>query len=95
MVENILVSFFLKMAQKMITMRKFKDIGIQTGNPCELFIYLGNKKTLRTYFSSSYNQKVMSLNFGTSKSFIITKEIWAIILLHLDQINNIFKDDKQ
>lgn len=76
-------------------MRKYKDIGIQTGNNDELFIYLAKKKTLRTYFSTSYHQKVLSLNFGTTKSFIITKQMWDIILLHLDQINQILQNDNK
>lgn len=84
------------MANVMIKMRKYKDVGIQTGNNDEFYIYLTNKKTLKTYFSTCYNQRVLSLNFGTSKSFIITKPMWDIILLHLDEINQILRnDDKQ
>ena len=64
------------MANQMILNRRYKSIGIQTGDHDELYIYLTNKKTARVYFSPAYKEKVLSLNFGTSKSFIITKEMW-------------------
>lgn len=38
------------MAQQMLLNRKYKNIGVQSGDPSELFIYFTAKKTARVYF---------------------------------------------
>ncbi len=81
------------MANQMIMNRKYKNVGVQTGDENELFIYLCNKKTIRVYYSNSYKDKVISFNFGTSKNFIFTKCMWNILLNHLSEINTILDND--
>ncbi len=76
----------------MIINRKYKNVGVQTGDN-ELLIYLSNKKTARIYYSTSYKEKVLSFNFGTSKNFIFTKLMWKILLQNLNEINQILEND--
>jgi len=49
----------------------------------DLTFHLTNKKTVRMYYSQASKEKVMSLNFGTSKNFIITKHMWKILKRNL------------
>ncbi len=81
------------MANAMILNRKYKNVSIQTGEDNELFVYLNNKKTARIYFSPAYKDKVLSFNFGTSKSFIFTKSMWKNFKIHLADIDKILNDD--
>ena len=82
------------MTHQMILNRKYKSVGIQTGDESELFIYFTNKKTARVYFSTSYKDIVLSFNFGTSKSFIITRSMWKTFLLYFNAINTIFNNQQ-
>lgn len=78
----------------MLLNRKFKNSSTQTGEPSsDLFIYLTNKKTIRVYFSSSYKANVLSFNFGSSKSFIFTREMWNIFKHHINDIDNILNKE--
>ena len=47
------------------------------------------------YFSQSYKERVLSLNFGTSKNFIITKHMWQNFKKEFKNIENVFDDEKQ
>jgi hypothetical protein len=69
-----------------------KNIQTQTGEK-ELFITLENKKTARVYFSTSYNCYVLGLNFGTSKTFILTKNIWNKLKKESEEIDKILNND--
>ena len=73
------------MAQVMIVKR---NVAVQTGNNNEFIIFLTNKKTARVYFSPCYKETVLSFNFGTSKSFIISKSMWHIFRRHIKEIDN-------
>ena len=66
---------------------KFKDNFTQTD---DLFFNFTEKKTARMYFSQSYKDHVLSLNFGTSKNFIITKHMWKILQSQSQKIENVF-----
>ena len=81
------------MANAMILQRKYRNIGVQTGDDNDLYIYLTNKKTARIYLSPAYKEKFLSLNFGTSKSFIITKSMWKIFRNHFSEIDNILSNE--
>lgn len=81
------------MAQQMILARKYKNISTQTGDTTELFINFTNKKTAKIYFSTAYKARVLSINFGTSKSFIFTKDMWNILKKHISQIDKILNND--
>jgi hypothetical protein len=81
------------MANAMILHRKYRNIGVQTGDDNDLYIYLTNKKTARIDLSPAYKEKVLSLNFGTSKSFIITKSMWKIFRNHYSEIDNILSNE--
>ena len=81
------------MAQAMIdNFKSFKNKSTQTGQK-ELFIQLENKKTAKVYYSPSYNSNVLALNFGTSKTFIITKKIWTILKENIYLIDDTLNDD--
>ena len=47
------------------------------------------------YYSQAYKEKVLSLNFGTSKSFIITKHMWSNFRKEFEKIENVFGDRRQ
>ena len=73
------------MANAMILKR---SISTQTGDEEDFLVYLSNNKTARIYFSSAYKDKVLSFNFGTSKSFIITKLMWRIFRNYINEIDS-------
>ena len=71
---------------------KLKDSTSQTD---DLNFNLTLKKTVRMYFSQAYKEKVLSLNFGTSKNFIITKHMWQNFKKEFDNIENVFETKSQ
>ena len=75
------------MAEAFVKKNKFKEISTQTD---ELHFNLTVKKTARMYFSQSYKEPVLSLNFGTSKNFIITNQMWNILQAHTQKIEHVF-----
>ncbi len=93
--KNSTLSSFLislsKMAEAYVRLYKFKEISTQTD---DLNFSLTQKKTARMYFSQSYKEKVLSLNFGTSKNFIMTKHMRQNFKKEFKNIENVF-DDKQ
>ncbi len=89
------------MTQKQIDIFNFmqntinqRTIWTQTGEQDHLFIHLENKKTARIYYSSSYKENVLSLNFGSSKNFIFTKSMWNIFRKYIKTIDNLLYNDK-
>ncbi len=59
-------------------LEKQKYASVQTGSENVNIVYrLPNNKMKRLYYSNIYKVKVVSFNISTSKSFIITKEIWS------------------
>ena len=85
------------MAQKQLDKFNFKlksiDQSTQTGDLYEFIICLTKTKRARVYYSESYKDYVLSLNYGTCKKFIITRSMWKIIEKKLELINHIFKAD--
>jgi hypothetical protein len=68
-----------------------KTISTQTGETNDLYIYLENKKTGRLYFSPVYKEYVLSINFGTAKSFIFTKLMWKKFRTFIPTIDKILQ----
>ena len=70
-----------------------KTIGTQTieniEKDDEFTVYMSSNKTFRLYYSPSYKANVLSFNFGQSKKYIITKEMWNIFRLHVEKIDEI------
>ena len=85
------------MAQKQLEKLNFKlkttEQYTQTGDIYEFIICLSKTKRARIYFSESYKDYVLSLNYGTCKKFIITRSMWKILQTKLDLINHIFRAD--
>jgi len=90
------------MAQEMINRYKqlFNDlpcknsVGCQT-NGLELSILLSPKKLLKFYYSDVYKDMILSFELISSKKkFIITKDMWEIILQNFDTINKGFNSFK-
>jgi len=85
------------MTQKQVDLNKAlsekKHMYTQTGEIDDFFIRLNGRKTARIYYSSSYKEKVLSLNFGTSKNFIFTKSMWDLFRNYTNTIDNILKND--
>ena len=78
------------MAQAMLLMRpKQVNISTQTGDIFEIFVYLAPTKTLRLYFSESYKDYVICLNFSNCKKYIITRQMWKIFRNYLAHIDNV------
>ena len=65
----------------------------QTGEENEISFHLENKKTARIYYSTAYKDKVLSLNFGSSKSFIFTRLMWNKFKTHFDEIEKTLNND--
>lgn len=80
------------MTQLMVKLHNLKSVGVQTGDSTELYITLTNKKTARVYYSSAYKEKVLSINFGTSKNFIFTKDMWNKFKKHFSKIDAILNE---
>ena len=55
----------------------------------EFTVYMSSNKTFRLYYSPTYKENVLSFNFGQSKKYIITKEMWNIFRLHVEKIDEI------
>jgi hypothetical protein len=89
--SSLLISLS-KMAQAYVRLYKFKEISTQTD---DLNFSLTQKKTARMYFSQAYKERVLSLNFGTSKNFIITKHMWQNFKKEFKNIENVFDAEKQ
>lgn len=79
------------MANKMIFSKSYKNIGVQTGQEGALTIYMSQNKIARVYYSHAYKDNVLSFNFGTSKSFIITSLMWKILKNHITDIDELLK----
>ena len=79
----------LQVRLKEFEKKKSKSVSTQTGETNNIFIYLENKKTIRSYYSRVHKDNVLSFNFGTSKNFIFTKFMWKKFKKHLDQIDQI------
>jgi hypothetical protein len=79
------------MAQKMLDLRNSKkSIGCQTGHDDEqLFISLSHSKHAILKHSTSYKDYVLSFNINSSKSFILTKQMWKILRPHLGKIDDV------
>ena len=76
--------------KKYLSLKKYVTISTQTEeNPNEFCIYIGNNKTFRIYHSKTYKNNVLSLNFGKSKKYIITKKIWSIFRECIPRIDEI------
>ena len=76
------------MVEAYVKLFRLKETGTQTDY---LNFHLTNKKTVRMYYSQAYKEKVLSLNFGTSKNFIITKHMWKNFKKEFDKIDNVFE----
>lgn len=83
------------MTQKSVAYENFlkqsntRSSSTQTGDDNYLFIHLEKKKTARIYYSSAYKDHVLSFNFGSSKSFIVTKSMWKVFRNYLKTIDAI------
>ena len=80
------------MVEAFVRMHKFKETSTQTD---DLNFNLTSKKTVRMYFSQAYKETVLSLNFGTSKNFIITRHMWNKFKNEFENIENVFTPKKQ
>jgi hypothetical protein len=80
------------MVEAYVKRYKFTETSTQTD---DLYFSLTEKKTARMYYSQAYKEKVLSRNFGTSKSFIITKHMWSNFRKEFEKIENVFGDRRQ
>jgi hypothetical protein len=80
------------MAEAFVRLYKFKEISSQTH---DLNYSLTQKKTARMYYSQSFKERVLSLNFSTSKNLIITKHMRQKFKIEFNNIEYVFDDEKQ
>ena len=52
-------------------------------------IQLNETKHARIYYSKAYKDYVLSFNINSTKSFIITREMWKIFKLNIIQFDSI------
>ncbi len=69
-----------------------KSIGTQTENSDEFCVFIGSNKTFRVYFSKTYSEFVLSFNFGNSKKYILTKQMWSKFSQHINKIDKILSN---
>lgn len=81
------------MAQAQLEFKNKKDISTQTGD-FEYFFNLSNYKNVRVYFSKSYKQYVLSINFGQCKKYIITTKMWKQFRRHIKVIDFILSKNE-
>ena len=86
---QIMIDNFRKSKLKHKT--KTRDIQTPTGDPFEYFFNLNDFKNVRVYYSESYKDYVLSINFGKCKKYILTRKMWYIFQLHYSILDNIFK----
>ena len=80
------------MAQAALEFLKYKksiSTSTQTNNLDEFYVNLSSTKHARLHYSESYKDMVLSFNINQSKSFIITRQMWNIFKLHLNEIDKI------
>jgi hypothetical protein len=79
----------MRMAQRMIDLAKIKkSIATQTGESANFYISLSKTKHASLKYSTSYKDTVLSFNINSSKSFIITRQMWKIFKKHITLIDN-------
>jgi len=66
-----------------------KTISTQTENTEEFCVFIGSNKSFRVYFSKTYNEFVLGFNFGNSKKYILTKEMWIKFREYINTIDKI------
>ena len=77
------------MAQKMLDLKKIKkSIACQTGEESEIFVNLSKSKHAALKYSASYKDLVLAFNINSTKSFIITKQMWKLLRPHINKIDN-------
>lgn len=80
------------MAQAALEVLKYKksiSTSTQTNNLDEFYVNLSITKHACLHYSESYKDMVLSFNINQSKSFIITRQMWNIFKLHLNEIDKI------
>ena len=75
------------MAQRMLDLKKFKEIGIQTSNSKDMTINLTDHKKIVVYYSKKFRQYVVSFNLG-KKKFILPKKSWTFFRQFIEQIDH-------
>ena len=86
------------MAQKMLDLVSFKmpkktyEVSTQTGDLYEFVLCLTNTKMARLYYSESYNEYVLSFNYGSCKKFIITKQMWKVLRNKIGAIDKVLNN---
>jgi hypothetical protein len=76
------------MAEAMLRQRYNNSIGTQTSDSPDFCVILTNNKMARFYYSKSYRDYVLAFNINSSKSFIITRQMWKILRPHLRYIDH-------
>ncbi len=71
-----------------------KAVSTQTENTEEFCVFIGSNKTFRVYFSKTYNEFVLSFNFGNSKKYILTSEMWIKFREYIHTIDKILTNQK-
>lgn len=80
------------MAQAQITSKKMKNLkstGTQTGQTVDVSIALCRNKRARFYWSQSYRDFVLAFNINKSKSFILDRQMWKKLRIHLEKIDHV------
>ena len=77
------------MAQKMLDLKKIKkSIACLTVEESEIFVNLSKSKHAALKYSASYKDLVQASNIKSTKSFIITKQMWKLLRPYINKIDN-------
>jgi len=82
------------MAQKMIEImfkEKLRDCGIQTESKRtpDFSVQLAKNKFIKLYQSRVYNDYILTINTNHSKKIVITRSMWKIFRLFINQIDSV------
>ena len=83
------------MAQAMLNLRAKINASTQTGDSIEFFVYLSKTKTLHLYWSESYKDYVVCLNFSNCKKYIITRLMWKKFRNYINQIDHVLNTNSR
>ena len=67
-----------------------KSISCQTGDQHEFYYNISKNKNIRMYWCDTYDDYVLSINFGNCKKYIITRSMWYNFRKYIGDIDYIY-----
>ena len=78
-----------RLKSKFLKQLEFKNNNKTTHTELDFSIQLNDTKHARIYYSKAYKDYVLSFNINSTKSFIITRDMWKVFKLNIFLIDAI------